>query len=85
VLAEAEEDARYAELYDLVTEVTDIEGVVRALMDRGGFAAVTEDRVRAWMADRPTRSWRAASRSLVRDGLDVRALTAAIRDLLAGG
>ena len=85
VLAEAEEDARYAELYDLVTEVTDIDGVVRALMDRGGFAAVTEDRVRAWMADRPTRSWRAASRSLVRDGLDVRALTAAIRDLLAGG
>jgi hypothetical protein len=82
VLAQQVADDRYDELYDLVTQVIDIDGVVRALMERDGFDAVTERRVRAWLAKRPTKPWRAASEAPVKSDLDVEAMTAAIRDLL---
>jgi hypothetical protein len=84
ILAQQVLKDRYWELHDLVTQVIDIDGIVAALMTSDSFRAVTERQVRAWLARNPTKSWTNASSALVRRGIDVEAMTAAIRDLLAG-
>jgi hypothetical protein len=83
VLARRVETDRYYELHGLVSDIVDIDGLARALVESEEFTEVTEQRVRDWLDDHPTESWRAASEALVQGDLDVPALTVAIHDLLA--